>query len=226
MRKKITLACFLLASLLGTFAIYSCSNSLDENLEVLKESEKQQKSVSLEALTLKTKVAEAFRQNKTRSSETVLTESQIKELRATALDFLKSEDMVKESDYSDFMEEGDPRLILFASFCVGMLETDPSELYVEEGTRSSDDKPRAEPRICYDTARVIDCAYEAIGAFIGLNELKDLFGSGCVTISKGKSIFKTALKKVPWLGAMAALERFCSCMGWMNWLYGEDYEFS
>ena len=62
MKRQFKLASLLLASLLSVFTIYSCSNSVDENLEILKEREEQKVPISAEALALKKKVAENVHQ--------------------------------------------------------------------------------------------------------------------------------------------------------------------
>ena len=223
MKRQFKLASLLLASLLSVFTIYSCSNSVDENLEILKEREEQKVPISAEALALKKKVAENVQQKQTRNPKSEFTESQIKEMRIAALDFLKSEGF-EESDYGDFMEEGDPRLVLYASFYLGMLEADPNELYYAEESTRNCNKIHVYPLTCYNAAKVIDCIMKAVGDFLSINDLREFISGACITIPAGKAIFKAILKKFPWIAGAVALESFCRCMGWLDWLYECDFD--
>ena len=194
--------------LISVFIMSSCSTSADEDLEILKERELQKEQADPIVANFKTKVKTVIRQNETRGID--MTESQVKELRTASLDFFKAKN-IEEKDYQDFMSDNDPRLVLLPTFYAGLMDSNPDELYSVQ-SRSADDDDFISTKICYNATKAVKCAVEALEFAIGINELKNAFGSGCITVGAARSVFKAILKKFPYIAAGAALVKFTACM--------------
>lgn len=69
---------------------------------------------------------------------------------------------------------------------------------------------------CYGIVTAAKCASRALVGAIGVNELQNMFSAKCLTKTMAKTIFKTALKKVPLVAAIVAIDEFSTCMGWWN----------
>lgn len=129
MKKKLVFAGTLLLAIVSIFAVHSCSNSMDEDLEILKSQEEEKVLLSQEISGFKSDVVNTIMQDRTRNADTLtLSDEQIRNLRASSLEFLKSQGF-EERDYRDFMKEDDPRLILYATLYAGILETNIDRMY-------------------------------------------------------------------------------------------------
>lgn len=206
-----TLFLGLLVILTNAFIITSCSE--DENLEALEQYQKSQ--INQETMEFKNNLVTTFKNKKeTKSGEISLNQEQISLLRNDALVMLKSQGF-EESDFEEFMEERDPRIILFAAMYMGLIENNSSQI-VRKVTRNSEDVDG--DGTCYSVARITVCAGRALLSAIGADEIKNMFsGYACITKTIAKSVFKSLLKKVPWIAAAVALDTFIDCMGWYPW---------
>lgn len=215
MKKKLVFAGTLLLAIVSIFAVHSCSNSMDEDLEILKSQEEEKVLLSQEISGFKSDVVNTIMQDRTRNANTLtLSDEQIRNLRASSLEFLKSQGF-EERDYRDFMKEDDPRLILYATLYAGILETNIDRMYGmknrSEGSGSGGDN------ICYDIAQVSVCMLRAVESGVGIDTIMQALTGKCLTKAVCKALLKTIVRKVPWIAVAVALDTFIDCMGWYPW---------
>lgn len=211
MKRKI----FCLTVFFLVFGVFSCSGPWEEeNVEVLMNVDNSQRNyLNAETINFKNDLVQMFYQSrsKTKAEELDLSKAQLEEMRKETLKMLKSHGFV-ENDFSEFMSEGDPRLILFGVMFTAVLETNMVSA-PRIKTRSEGDDGT-----CYDIAQVVVCASRAILSALGADVIQSFFsGYRCLTKTLIKDLFKGLLKKVPWVAAVVAIDTFIDCMGWYPW---------
>lgn len=205
---------FFLILALG-IVVESCSNHdsfEDENLQAIENQIKErEKTITSEAADFKKDFLFVRKSKSTRSTEFSMTNAEIDELRNRSLKMLESYGF-KANEFSEFMNEGDPRLILLGAMFVGIMENNSSKTTKMVKTRSEvvDD--------CLDVAQVVLCAGRALASAVGADVIHQAF-TGCITKAMAKNILKGLLKKVPWVSVAFALDTFADCMGWYDSLF-------
>lgn len=71
MKKKLVFAGTLLLAIVSIFAVHSCSNSMDEDLEILKSQEEEKVLLSQEISGFKSDVVNTIMQDRTRNANTL-----------------------------------------------------------------------------------------------------------------------------------------------------------
>lgn len=205
----------IVALFLGTI-IVSCSK-YESNLDLLTENIEDSR-LNEESLEFKNSIISTLNTQKvsTKSGETVnFTEEQVKDLREKSLDMFASHGF-KRSEFKEFLGEGDERIILMATIFTAIIEQEP--VYMTPSRIKTKSETDDDDGTCWSFARVTYCAGQAFMSAVGADEIQSWFtGYRCLTKSLVKSIFKTALKKFPYIAAASAIGLFSECMGWLPW---------
>lgn len=215
--KKMIFMSILCISASITFFACSKDSFEDENFEMIERSANVQVKVNEQTLKFKDEIINLRKQQKTKGVSN-FSNDQIQSMNKLCLEMLKSHGF-NESEFKEFINDGDPRLILLGVMFAGVVESDGvvmpprTKSGFENGGGGSGS---GSGETCYGIVTAAKCASRALVGAIGVNELQNMFSAKCLTKTMAKTIFKTALKKVPLVAAIVAIDEFSTCMGWWN----------
>lgn len=194
----------------------SCSDDyhyIDDNYQAIKNiKENETELLTQEAINYKNSFLQLRQNKKSRSTNLALTNTEIETLRAESLNMLKSYGF-ESDEFKEFMQEGDPRIILLGAIYVSIMETNQAQPFNLIKSRSESEDTIGET--CLVVAKVARCIALALRDLVTIEGVKALL-SGCVTKEAAKVALKTLLKKVPWISTVWALDTFADCMGWYD----------
>lgn len=201
--KKVVVFCSMLLLFASSMCLSSCSN--DENLEVLKENQKEQiTGLTQSSKTFKNNLIDVLGNQQTRS-RIQLSSEQLESLYSTSKDVLVEFGFSTEelASYSDNHQA----VILMASVIVGMYESNPTM------PLSDDNDPT-----CWSKEKAFECFKTTLENWLVLPIIEEIFNVTNAYRCLTKKILKEALeqgaKKIPGVSIVSIIYDYSRCMGW------------